>query len=153
MDLSLSGIGARLLTTRSLVRAPIWLYRHGLGFLLGSRILMLEHTGRKSGLPRYVCLEIVERPAPDLLVIVSGFGESAQWYRNLAADRRCFVSTGHLIRKPAWATFLTDDESRAALERYRLRRPRDWEILRGAIEKAVGHTVEGLPMVLLALRR
>ncbi|WP_345496653.1 hypothetical protein [Nocardia callitridis] len=30
-------IGARVLQTRWLVRAPIWLYRAGLGFLVDSR--------------------------------------------------------------------------------------------------------------------
>src|SRR5690606_12262413 len=68
MDLSLSAIGARVLRTRSLVRAPIALYKAGLGWLLGSRILMLEHRGRSSGLRRYVCLEVVERPSPDRIV-------------------------------------------------------------------------------------
>lgn len=151
MDLSLSGIGARALRTRWFVRAPIWLYRHGLGWLLGSRILMLEHTGRSSGQPRYVCLEIVERPAPDRIVIVSGFGERAQWYRNLQADPNCFVSTGRMRRAPAVARLLTGPEASAALERYQHAHPRDWEMLRGAIEKAVGHPVQGLPMVELRL--
>jgi len=147
VDLSLSGIGARALRTRWFVRAPIWLYRHGLGRLLGSRILMLEHTGRSSGQPRYVCLEIVERPAAERIVIVSGFGERAQWYRNLRADPHCFVSTGRMRRAPAVARFLTGGEASAALERYQHEHPRDWDMLRGVIEKAVGHPVEALPMV------
>ncbi|TPX00919.1 nitroreductase family deazaflavin-dependent oxidoreductase, partial [Schumannella luteola] len=79
MDLSPSGIAARALRTRWFVRAPIGLYRRGLGWIMGDRILMLEHTGRTSGEPRFVCLEIVERSADDRLRIVSGFGERAQW--------------------------------------------------------------------------
>lgn len=153
MDLTLSGIGARALRARWFVRAPIWLYRHGLGRLLGSRILMLEHTGRSSGQPRFVCLEVVERPAPDRIVIVSGFGERAQWYRNLKAHPGCFVSTGRMRRAPAVARFLNEREASAALERYQREHPRDWELLRGAIEKAVGHPVQGLPMAELQLTR
>lgn len=152
MDLSLSGLGARVLRTRSLVRAPIALYRAGLGWLLGSRILMLEHRGRSSGLRRYVCLEVVERPSPDRIVIVSGFGERAQWYRNLKAHPRCFVSSGRVRRASARARLLDAEESAAALDRYRQAHPRDWEVLRGVIEKAVGHPVQGLPMVELQLR-
>ena len=57
--------GAGLVRVRWLVRAPIWLYRARLGFLFGERLLMLEHTGRKSGLLRLAVLEIVARPAPD----------------------------------------------------------------------------------------
>lgn len=40
--------GAWALGNRILTRAPIWLYRAGLGFVFGSRILMLEHVGRRS---------------------------------------------------------------------------------------------------------
>lgn len=94
---------ARVLTTRSLARAPIRLYQIGLGWGLGSRLMMLEHVGRKSGQPRYVCLEVVERPRPDLLLLASGFGTSSQWYRNLRAQPECFVSTGRLKRAPACA--------------------------------------------------
>jgi hypothetical protein len=43
---------------RFMMRAPIALYRVGLGGLLGKRFLLLEHTGRKSGLTRRTALEI-----------------------------------------------------------------------------------------------
>jgi deazaflavin-dependent oxidoreductase (nitroreductase family) len=152
MEMSLSAIGARVLRTRSLVRAPIALYKGGLGWLLGSRILMVEHRGRSSGLRRYVCLEAVERPSPDRIVVVSGFGERAQWYQNLKAHPACFVSSGRLRRVRAHARLLDPAESAAALERYRQAHPRDWELLRGAVEQAVGHPVHGLPMVELRLR-
>lgn len=134
------------------MQAPIALYRAGLGWLLGPRILMLEHRGRNSGKRRYVCLEVVDRPARDRIVIVSGFGERAQWYRNLEAHPRCFVSTGRLRRAPATARPLSPADSARALERYQRMHPRDWELLRGAIERAVGHPVDALPMVELTLR-
>ena len=149
--MGLSYIGAWALRTRGIVRAPIWLYRHRLGWLMGSRILMLEHRGRVSGEARYVCLEVVERPGPGRLVIVSGFGEHAQWYRNLQADPRCFVSTGQLQRVPANAVMMTEAEARAAIERYQQAHPADWRFLRSTIETAVGHPVDGLPMVELVL--
>lgn len=151
MDLSSSGIGARALRTRWFVRAPIPLYRHGFGWLFGSRILMLEHTGRTSGQPRFVCLEVVEHPAPRRYVIVSGFGEQAQWYRNLAADPHCFVSVGRVRRGPATARFMTGEQSAAVLGRYQQVRPRQWDTLRSTIEKATGAPVETLPMVELTL--
>lgn len=69
---------------RILARAPIPLYRAGFGFLLGRRLTMLEHRGRISGLPRYVVLEVLERD-DDGLVVVSGYGDRAQWYRNVLA--------------------------------------------------------------------
>jgi hypothetical protein len=53
--------------SRLLWRAPIWLYRLGLGGLLGSHFVLLNHVGRKSGQPRQTVLEVVdrdERPGP-----------------------------------------------------------------------------------------
>ena len=142
---------AKVLTTRSLVRAPITLYRNGFGWLLGSRMLMLEHVGRTTGEPRYVCLEVVRRPSPDVVVIVSGFGERAQWYRNLRATPRCHVSIGRQRRRPANARLMDEAESAQALAAYQQEHPKAWARLRSAIEQAVQHPVEGLPMVELTL--
>jgi deazaflavin-dependent oxidoreductase (nitroreductase family) len=146
-----NALGARMLRNRRLVRAPIWLYRHRLGWLLGNRILMLEHVGRTSGLPRYVCLEVVDRPSPTTLVVVSGFGARADWYRNLAAHPECRVSTGRRRGVPTQARLMSDDEAAAALAQYQRAHPRAWDQLRGVIEHAVGHPVVGLPMVELTL--
>ena len=151
MDFSPSGLAARALRTRVVVRAPITLYRHGLGWVFGQRVLMLEHTGRRSGLPRFVCLEVVDRPGPDRIVIVSGFGARAEWYRNLQADHTCFVSAGRLRRIPAQARFMTPAETTATLSRYQRAHPRAWQQLRQVIEKAAGHRVDQLPMVELHL--
>lgn len=147
MDVSPSGLAARALQTRALVRAPITLYRHGLGWVFGRRILMLEHRGRTSGKARFVCLEVVDQPAPERVVIVSGFGEHAEWYRNLRADHACFVSIGRLRRVPAQARFMNSVEASAALDRYQHAHPRAWDQLRQVIEKAAGHPVDQLPMV------
>lgn len=152
MDLRLDSLGARLLQNRRLMRTPIWLYRHGLGVVLGPRILMLEHVGRTSGLPRYVCLEVVERPSPSVILIVSGFGARSQWYRNLRHRPECFVSVGRLRRVPAHARFVPQREALRVLIRYREAHPKAWQRLRGAIEEAVGHEIEGLPMIELTLK-
>jgi hypothetical protein len=60
----LHSLAARLLGVRWFVRAPIWLFRARLGFLAGSRLIMLEHIGRTSGQRRYVVLEVVDHPSP-----------------------------------------------------------------------------------------
>lgn len=151
VDLSPTGLAARALRTRAFVRAPIVLYLHGLGQVFGGRVLMLEHRGRHSGQARYVCLEVVDWSHPDRIVIVSGFGERAEWYRNLRADPACFVSVGRRRRLSAQARFMTPAEAAAALDRYQRAHPGAWERLRQAIEKAVGHPVGQLPMVELCL--
>ncbi|MCP2267190.1 nitroreductase family deazaflavin-dependent oxidoreductase [Promicromonospora thailandica] len=147
----LSAAGAWILRTRWLVRAPIAVYRAGLGRLLGSRVLMLEHRGRTSGRTRFVCLEVVERSTPDTMVVVSGFGERSQWYQNLRARPECFVSQGRVRRARATARFLSDGEAATILARYQQRRPADWRMLKAALERATGRSVTHLPMVELVL--
>ncbi|MGW4632067.1 nitroreductase family deazaflavin-dependent oxidoreductase [Nocardia sp. NPDC004415] len=145
-------LGAKALRTRWLVRAPILLYRAGLGFVFGSRLLMLEHRGRSSGHRRYVVLEVVDRPGAGEYVIVSGFGVGAQWYRNIVADPAVRISTGFRRGLPARATPMTETDSAHALERYAREHPRAWKKLRATIEEATGAPVDTLPMVLLRVR-
>lgn len=147
----LTRLSARALRTRRLVRAPILLYRAGLGFLFGSRLLMMEHRGRRSGERRFVALEVVDHPATDRYVIVSGFGTGSQWYRNIVADPHVRVSCGFRRRAPALATPMTDEQSARALERYIDEHPRAWDKLRATIEQATGAPVDTLPMVELRL--
>lgn len=146
---------AGLLRVRWIVRAPIWLYRARLGFLFGSRLLMLEHTGRKSGARRYVVLEIVDHPQPGTYVVVSGFGSRAQWLRNVQVNPRVRVYAGG--RKPALATarLMTSEEAAAALKAYAGRHPRAWAALKPVFEATLGARIDdqgtSLPMVMLDL--
>lgn len=80
---------------RALNRAPIWLYRLGLGGLLGGRFLLLTHTGRKSGRPRQVVLEVVGRHEESGgYLIASGYGVRSQWFRNIVNDPRVRFQVG-----------------------------------------------------------
>jgi deazaflavin-dependent oxidoreductase (nitroreductase family) len=67
---------------------PILLYRTGFGGLLGTRFLMLEHTGRISGATRHVILEVFNHPAPDIYVVAAGHGQPHYQHRYTAADGR-----------------------------------------------------------------
>lgn len=101
---------------RWLFRLPLKLYKVGLGWLLGSRFVWLEHIGRVSGKTRQVVLEVVkhERPA-DHFYVVAAWGDQADWFKNIKVNpgitfrvgRRCF--TGHaevLPREEAERVFL-----------------------------------------------
>ena len=69
---------------RLFFRMPITAYRWRLGWLMGGRFLLLNHTGRKSGLPRQAVVEVVRHDTEsDCYVISSGFGEASQWYQNV----------------------------------------------------------------------
>lgn len=81
--------------TRLLFRAPIYLYRIRLGWLLGGRFLLLNHIGRKSGLPRQAVVEVVRHDeGSDTYVIASGFGEKSQWFQNLMHNPDVTIQVG-----------------------------------------------------------
>lgn len=146
-----ANLGARALQTRWFVRAPIWIYRAGLGFLFGSRLLMLQHIGRCSGARRFVVLEVVDRPAENEYVVVSGFGAKAQWYRNIRANAAVRISTGTTRMAPAIATPMSDQDAATALAHYVRDHPKAWDTLRATIEQATGTPVQNLPMVRLRI--
>ena len=143
---------AGLLRTRWLVRAPVWLYRARLGILLGPRFVMLEHTGRKSGARRYVVLEVVQRREAGSHVVVSGFGDRAQWFRNIRAEPRVRVYA--LSRKPAAAIarVLPPAEAAAVLTDYAARHPRAWAAVEPVLRDTLGGSGDAgsrLPVVAL----
>jgi deazaflavin-dependent oxidoreductase (nitroreductase family) len=148
-----SEVLAALLRTRWFVRAPIWLYRLRLGFLFGNRMLLLEHIGRKSGTRRYAVLEVVDHPSTDVYIIVSGFGEKSQWYRNVVAKSRVRVSVGLRRDVPATATPMAPEAVEATLERYAQEHPRTWRMLQEAMSAALDTPDLKLPMVRLELSR
>jgi deazaflavin-dependent oxidoreductase (nitroreductase family) len=81
--------------SRVFFRAPIWLYRLGLGGLFGKRFVLLNHIGRKSGLPRQAVLEVVQyQPETNTYVVCVGFGKKSQWYQNLMANPEVSIQVG-----------------------------------------------------------
>lgn len=109
---------------RLLLRAPIHLYRLRLGWLLGGRLLLLTHVGRKSGLPRRVALEVTGRdPVSDTYLVASGFGPTSQWYRNVLHTPEVAIQVGRR-RTAAVARPLAPEESGRAMVEYARRHPR-----------------------------
>ncbi|OBH14141.1 nitroreductase family deazaflavin-dependent oxidoreductase [Mycobacterium sp. E1747] len=147
-------LAARLLRSRRLVRAPIWLFKVRAGAVFGSRMLMLEHTGRNSGARRYAVLEVVDHPAPTTYVVASGFGRKAQWFRNVDADPRVRVYAGSRAPKRATARVMAQDEVDRTLAGYRSRHPKAWERMRPVLEGTLGASITdtGAPLPLVELR-
>lgn len=128
---------ARLLRTRWIVRAPIPLFRAGLGWLFGGRFVMVEHIGRKSGEPRYVVLEVIERET-NALRVASGHGPRAQWLKNLAANPAARLWVGRSKGVPAAARILPASDAAAVLARYARVHPDAWEHLKAAMDELAG---------------
>ena len=150
-----AAIGARILGTRALMRTPIWIYRAGAGGLLGSRFLMLEHIGRKSGIARNVVLEVIGHPTPDSYLVASGFGEQAQWFRNIKANPQVRVYAGGRSPARATARVLPPQEADRALGEYARQHPQAWKQFKPVLERTLGGPIAdsdtALPIVELRL--
>lgn len=124
---------------RALHRAPIALYRLGLGGLLGRRFVLLTHIGRRTGASRQVVLEVVGRHG-DSYLVASGYGPRAQWYRNILADPRVRFQIGR-HRHTGHARPLAPAESGRRLAGYARSHPRT----AAALMRTVGQAVDGSP--------
>ena len=153
----LARAAARLLRSPRVMRAPIWMYKAQLGFLFGSRLLLLEHIGRRTGARRLVVLEVVGHPAPDTYVVASGFGSRSQWYRNVTADPHVRVSVAGRSAVPAEARLLEPSQSGRVMHAYVQRHRRAWSTLKPTLEDTLGEPIgedgAGLPLVELELSK
>ena len=119
--------------TRVAARLPIWLYRLKLGWLFGDRFLMLTHIGRKTGQLRQVVLEVVRHDrASDTYIIASGWGELADWFRNIEKTPNVLVDAGSR-RFEAVATRLPVEQAEREVRDYARRHPLAFRNLGGVM--------------------
>ena len=102
---------------RWFARAPRFLYRIGLGSLFGKRLVLLEHRGRRTGLPRQTVLEVVDQDGASLLV-AAAWGERSDWFQNLQADPSVFITSGRTRHASATATVLAKPDAARVFDRY-----------------------------------
>lgn len=108
---------------RVLLRAPIALYRARLGFVMGSRFLLLHHRGKKTGLPRRTVLEVVQHdPHSGIYYVAVGFGPKSHWYQNLLAQPEVRIEVG-LRSLDVRARELTQHEAADLMADYARRHP------------------------------
>jgi deazaflavin-dependent oxidoreductase (nitroreductase family) len=78
-----------------LFRVPTRLYDWNAGWLLGRRFCQLTHVGRTSGRAYRTVLEVIGTDASTgEVIVVSGFGPRADWYRNLRANGQAEIRIG-----------------------------------------------------------
>jgi deazaflavin-dependent oxidoreductase (nitroreductase family) len=119
------------------LRLPSYLYRFRLGRLLGHRFLLLTHRGRKSGLTRRTPLEVLHfDPRSRESVVLSAWGQKADWYRNIEASPPLEVETGG-ERYPPMPRFLTAEEAYAVITAYAIRH----SLVARVLERAFGYPV------------
>jgi deazaflavin-dependent oxidoreductase (nitroreductase family) len=102
---------------RLFFRAPIVLYRIGLGGLMPMQLLITT-VGRRSGQPRHAVVDVLRHDAAtDTYHVVSAYGETSDWYRNLKANPAVCVQV-RWRRFPARAAALPQDEAEELLLDY-----------------------------------
>jgi deazaflavin-dependent oxidoreductase (nitroreductase family) len=101
-----------------LFRVPLYIYRWHLDWLFGKRLLLLTHTGRRTGLRRQTVLEVVEyrKEGPEV-VVANGFGPDSDWLRNIQAksDEEVTVGRQHFV---ASHRFLGEEEASRVIQHY-----------------------------------
>lgn len=107
--------------SRLVLRAPRTLYRWRLGWLLGRRFVLLDHVGRASGRRYQTVLELIghDRSSGES-VVMSGWGRTSDWYRNIEAAGHAQITVGrktiavdaHILEDGDAARVLADYERR-----------------------------------------
>lgn len=123
---------------RRVFRAPVRLYEHDLGWLLGKRFLCLTHTGRRSGRTYRTVIEVlgIDHTTGEVTVI-AGLGPSSDWYRNIQANPPAEVVLGRSRFVPRFRT-LDETEAAAVLADYERRNRLVTPVLRLMLTKLVG---------------
>ncbi|HEY7815234.1 MAG TPA: nitroreductase family deazaflavin-dependent oxidoreductase [Nakamurella sp.] len=108
-------------------RAPVWVYRARLGFLFGNRMLYLVTRGRRTGQPREAVLEATRHNSlAGLVIVISGWGDRADWFRNLQAGRAVEIRIGGRRIPSPQHRLLDTDQIALVLEQYARDRPWSW---------------------------
>ncbi len=138
---------------RSALAVPARFYDWHLGWLLGHRFLRLSHVGRRSRRRYRTMLEVIgtDRLSGEMFVM-SGFGASSDWYRNLLAGGDVEIAVGRSRFRPIHRR-LTDLEAEAVLARYERQHRLLAPLLRKVLARLVGWPYDGTPDSRLRLVR
>jgi deazaflavin-dependent oxidoreductase (nitroreductase family) len=119
--------------SRVAFRAPLALYRIGLGGLLGHQFLVLTHVGRRTGQVHETVLKVLHYdPTTHESIVASAWGTHADWYRNIVAQPALTVRTAGAWFVPEVRT-LSSEEAFAVFADWSRRQHRFAELMLGQI--------------------
>lgn len=126
-----------------LLRGPALLYKWKVGWLLGRHFLLLTHVGRRSGRRYRTVLEAIGSvPESGEVIVVSGSGRSADWYRNVQAAPAIEVLVGRDRFRPVYRE-LDEPEAMAVLADYERRNRWVAPVVRRVLSWLVGWGYDG----------
>jgi len=103
--------------SRIVFRAPLLLYRIGLGGLLGHQFLVLTHVGRRTGQVHETVLKVLHYDAKTReSVVAAAWGTRSDWYPNLQAHPPLAVRTAGLWYVPATRTLAAGEACKVFAE-------------------------------------
>ena len=121
------------------LKLPAYLFRMHLGFLMGERLLLLTHVGRRSGIEYQTAIEIVEHDKQrGEYFVCSGTGPHADWYQNITAHPAVRVQVGNRSWQPS-QRFLSQQEAAERFARYEAKHRR----MAGVLLRSMGNTYDG----------
>jgi len=125
-------------------RLPVWLYRIGLGRLMGKRMIYFEHLGRKTGLVHRTVVEVIRHDMEeDTYYVVSGYGEKADWFKNIVRTPQVKAQVGGR-RFLALTEPLSQDNAITEFQDYAQRYPNNLKYLGWLIGLQIEGTEEEL---------
>jgi deazaflavin-dependent oxidoreductase (nitroreductase family) len=106
---------------RALFKAPISLWRLGLAPLIGGFLMLLTHTGRKTGLPHRTMVEY--HKVAGRIYAPCAFGPRSDWFKNVTHDPRVTVQTAGGVEHARAVRVQDDRELLAVYYRFKRRDP------------------------------
>ncbi len=105
---------------RLALHAPVEIYEHGFGRLLGKRFVRLSHGGSDSCDCRTV-LEVIGANGDEVMVIAGLGGPSCEWFRDINSGAPVSVELGGTTFPPADHRVLGEPEAVAVIADYERR--------------------------------
>lgn len=126
---------------KKLLKAPIALWRLGLGELAGKVFVLITHTGRKSGLPRRTLTEY--HVIDGKKYVPCAYGEQSQWCKNIMADPHVTIQTSDGVEQMKARRVTDDNELRMVFETITQRNPvmMEWHLKSLDIEPTVDNFI------------
>jgi deazaflavin-dependent oxidoreductase (nitroreductase family) len=126
----------------ALFRVPVYLYRWRLGWIFGNRFLLLTHVGRRTLRRHQTVLEVIEhRRAGPEFVVISGFGPTADWLKNIEVGPAS-IEVG-LRSFAADHRFLPEKEAVSVIREYEHRNRFLQPIVRAVLTRLLGWKYSG----------
>lgn len=101
---------------------PVWLDRLHLGWLTGTRFLLVTHRGRRTGRLRVTAVMVLHRDERKHEVYAVAGNRRSDWYRNIQASPAVQISMGGRRYRPV-QRFLRSEEIASILASCRRRDP------------------------------